>query len=42
LDGGDTMSDKKEAEDSGLTLKPNAQTNGQIRPNGAARGEVLA
>lgn len=29
------MSDEKEAEDSSLTLKPKAHTNGQIRPNGA-------
>lgn len=33
------MSDKKEAEDSSLTLKPKAQTSGQIRPNGAGREE---
>lgn len=32
------MSDKKEAEDSSLTLKPKAQTNGQIRRRGEGRG----
>lgn len=40
MDGGDTMSDKKEAEDSSLTLKPKTQTNGQIRPNGGWKGGV--